>query len=219
MTVLSNIPQNFSPLREQGKGWIKPVFSEYNNKAMTDLTPGQIRYREYLKSDDWRKKKQKKWGQLKYLNKKGCEICGRETSLQYHHVQYKELVDINNKDLIRLCDRCHEIAHKLIQAGALGIRPKDKNDSGHISRMTKIAIRFCFNLPPRTGPKAAAEMDRAGKLIFDESKIAIRKEKMDIRALNRIIREERRAKRKNPIKRKTVRILGYDGNYYHIKQN
>jgi hypothetical protein len=187
---------------------------------MTELTPGQLRYQEYLKSDDWKKKRRKKLVQLKKRRAAKCSVCGRTKDLHVHHVQYKCLVDIENRDLKMLCSRCHQIAHALIKADALGIRPKDRSRSGHISRMTRTGILFCLNLPMSISKQAVAEMEKVQPLVFDESRVLLRKQKMDIRAVNRIIRNEQRENNPRIHKQQplaTKRVLGVDGNYYKIQ--
>lgn len=61
------------------------------------------KYREYLQSDDWKKKRQERL----WFDKK-CQICGRPFDLEVHHLTYKNFPCENATDLITLCRRCHE---------------------------------------------------------------------------------------------------------------
>lgn len=69
-----------------------------------------IPYSEQLKHPLWLKKREY------ILNKKGrrCSNCGSSHNLQVHHLRYiwgKMAWEYKDKDLIVLCDSCHERIH------------------------------------------------------------------------------------------------------------
>ena len=80
-------------------------------------------YREYLKSDDWKQKRSRKWEK----SSKRCAICGSVENLDTHHLNYKNLFDVTNGDLKLFCRRCHYLAHDLMSQGK--IKFKDTDDS------------------------------------------------------------------------------------------
>ena len=65
-------------------------------------------YREkYLLSEHWKGLRKAK---LK-LNP-CCEICGRKTRLDVHHLRYKNIYDVLISDLQTLCRSCHRKHHR-----------------------------------------------------------------------------------------------------------
>ncbi len=82
----------------------------YRNLYLSDL--GYSSYKEYLKSDDWKKirdRKLKKWPE--------CILCGKKAEV-VHHVKYDPaaLLGLRAHVLASLCHRCHESIE--IQDGA-----------------------------------------------------------------------------------------------------
>jgi 5-methylcytosine-specific restriction endonuclease McrA len=66
-------------------------------------------YREYyLKSDHWKVLRQQKLT----LNPV-CEECGSNRGVEPHHLNYKNLYDVDLSDLKTLCRKCHTKVHKL----------------------------------------------------------------------------------------------------------
>lgn len=59
-------------------------------------------YKEYLMSDDWRRKRDKR-----LLIDQKCSICGRPFDLEVHHMTYKTFPNENTTDLITVCRNCH----------------------------------------------------------------------------------------------------------------
>ncbi len=65
-------------------------------------------YREvYLLSEHW-----KGLRRAKLTINPICEICGRKTRLDIHHIRYKHIYDVLISDLQTLCRRCHKKYHK-----------------------------------------------------------------------------------------------------------
>ena len=79
-------------------------------------------YKEYLKSEDWDKKRLAKLGRKAWA-KKRCAVCGDDTKIEVHHLIYrKDLTEVKQSDLRILCKRCHKLAHKLLKNGKLKYR-------------------------------------------------------------------------------------------------
>lgn len=71
-------------------------------------TMRQKEYAEYLKSAEWRKKRDEV---LKKQNHK-CIACGCEGNLHVHHHTYENLGNEKPHDLFVLCKGCHLKVHK-----------------------------------------------------------------------------------------------------------
>jgi len=68
------------------------------------------KYREYLRSNDWKIKKSNKLKKTK-----NCAICNKKNNLDIHHIFYKSWYDVENSDLRILCRECHYKTHELIK--------------------------------------------------------------------------------------------------------
>lgn len=92
-----------------------------------------MEYKQYLLSDDWLTKRYKK-----KLRAKQCAICNSKDELHVHHLNYKNLVDVELSDLRVLCRRCHFLAHELHKAGKYKFR-----STNHHSRFSilKAAVK------------------------------------------------------------------------------
>ena len=66
------------------------------------------RYKEYLKTDKWQKKRLKVLERDKNL----CQACLVNTATQVHHLTYQRVTDEPMFDLISICSPCHEKLHK-----------------------------------------------------------------------------------------------------------
>lgn len=87
-----------------------------------------MKYTDYLKSNDWKEKRRQK-----LLKRKRCAICASTENLDIHHLNYKNLFDVEQTDLRKLCRRCHFLAHDLHKAGKIIF-----TSTNHHSRFTKI---------------------------------------------------------------------------------
>lgn len=77
------------------------------------LTPGQIAYREYLKSDHWRMLRA---GAFKAYGRR-CARCPATCRLDVHHVRYPRLwIEATVQDLMILCRPCHDKEHGITPA-------------------------------------------------------------------------------------------------------
>lgn len=104
------------------------------------MTEGQKKYREYLKSDDWKKKRAQK---LRYGAT--CAVCATRDHLDVHHLTYRRWFDVKKSDLRVLCRRCHALTHECIESGALKYRQGDSNESKWM--LTSIAVRKAMARP------------------------------------------------------------------------
>jgi hypothetical protein len=59
-------------------------------------------YKEYLMSDEWKRKRDKR-----LLIDQKCSICGKPFDLQVHHMTYKTFPNEHTTDLITVCKNCH----------------------------------------------------------------------------------------------------------------
>lgn len=92
-----------------------------------------MNYQDYLKSDDWLTKKY-----LKKLKAQQCAICSTKDNLHVHHLNYRNLIDVEMSDLRVLCKRCHFLAHDLHKAGKFSFK-----NTNHHSRfaLLKAAVK------------------------------------------------------------------------------
>lgn len=67
-----------------------------------------LRYLDYLQSNKWNLKRNEI---LKRDNYK-CKKCMTNINLQIHHLNYNNLYNESNDELITLCKNCHENEHK-----------------------------------------------------------------------------------------------------------
>tara|TARA_B100001175_G_C19164664_1_gene474561 strand:- start:187 stop:528 length:342 start_codon:yes stop_codon:yes gene_type:complete len=81
------------------------------------MSPRQRKYRTYLQSDDWKKKRAKKRSK-----KLRCAICAAKHNIDIHHLNYRNLTDVKQSDLRRYCRRCHSIVHELEKRGEITYR-------------------------------------------------------------------------------------------------
>lgn len=81
-----------------------------------------MNYSDYLKSCDWKEKRT-----LKRNNKKNCAICGSKENLHTHHLNYKNLIDVEQSDLRVLCENCHFLTHKLFKEGKIKFKNNNHN--------------------------------------------------------------------------------------------
>ena len=79
-------------------------------------------YKDYLKSEDWKTKRA-----TKMARKARCGICGSTEQLDVHHLNYRNLVDVEMSDLRRMCRRCHFLAHDLFREGKIRFTSDNHN--------------------------------------------------------------------------------------------
>lgn len=95
---------------------------------MTTLTNSQIWYREvYLKSEHWRNLR----NQALQAYGRFCAKCRAVSSLDVHHLRYRNIYDVLVTDLQVLCRPCHEKEHKKVPVIVLKNLPKEIADQIH----------------------------------------------------------------------------------------
>lgn len=96
-------------------------------------------YKDYLKSQDWEDKRELKYSK----SKKRCAICSSTQNLDLHHLNYKNLTDVNTTDLRILCRRCHTLTHQLFQENKIVFK-----NTNHHSRFAiiKSAVKKELNI-------------------------------------------------------------------------
>lgn len=63
--------------------------------------------KRYLNSSHWKELRKKKYSEVG----RKCECCGYTKTLQVHHVNYRDIYDVETSDLKVLCDLCHRTEH------------------------------------------------------------------------------------------------------------
>lgn len=74
-------------------------------RVSRESTP--VDYDEYLESDEWRRKADKR----KSLDDYKCQLCNESENLNVHHNTYERLGDEKMSDLVTLCQSCHADYH------------------------------------------------------------------------------------------------------------
>jgi ribosomal protein S27AE len=85
---------------------------------MTDTTPGQDWYAQYLRSEHWMTLKEEKFASARRM----CERCGegakhrgdRWIGLHVHHLTYERVGHEDMADLQVLCIHCHAVTHERV---------------------------------------------------------------------------------------------------------
>lgn len=89
--------------------------SEYLNKKCRDL--GYNNYQEYLNSIPW-----KVFSKTIKDNRKKCFSCKGRLGLVVHHINYNNLGNEFEEDVVVLCKSCHYIVHQLISEENVELR-------------------------------------------------------------------------------------------------
>ncbi|WP_124558728.1 HNH endonuclease [Pedobacter sp. KBW01] len=77
-----------------------PLLEEYNSK-----------YNEYLKTPEWKVKRDKVLKRDNYI----CQGCLENKATQVHHITYQNIYNEPLFDLVSVCDACHHNIHFPIQ--------------------------------------------------------------------------------------------------------
>jgi len=86
---------------------------------------------EYLKSPEWASLRS---GVLQ--NECDCFMCHKKAS-DVHHMDYRNIVDVDRSCLVPLCRDCHDMAHEAIKMGLLTKRHNRQS----LSRITPALLR------------------------------------------------------------------------------
>jgi len=97
---------------KQSKEWIafneKKTNKKIKNRKIEKLR--EMDYMEYLKTDWWKHRRKK------FINKfkiKDCYCC-KESFREVHHCSYDRIGNEKDKDLVLLCNKCHNEVHNLV---------------------------------------------------------------------------------------------------------
>ena len=96
--------------------------ARYLSSKKTKNEKAPLKYKEYIVSDFWKKRKQKFF--TKY--KKECTACLSEENINLHHMHYGNYGNEPDEWLVALCKNCHEEFHTNYELSAN--MTKDTND-------------------------------------------------------------------------------------------
>jgi hypothetical protein len=95
---------------------------------------GEMTYAEYLKSDSWRKIKER-YKRKAHLS--SCKFCGTKNNIHLHHLTYRYLfTKYEMRDIIPLCAKHHQEVHDFSKANNLSVI----NASRAVSKKYGVAI-------------------------------------------------------------------------------
>lgn len=77
--------------------------------------------REYLRSDHWKELRSRKLTENPL-----CEVCGSKERVEPHHINYRNLYDVELFDLKTLCRKCHMDVHEKIRQERIAESIKSK---------------------------------------------------------------------------------------------
>jgi hypothetical protein len=95
-------------------GWMSRVRKKRSKerkkklKLLRKKRPKLWRYKDYIKSLEWRNKRFSYYSR----HKKECVLCKSDKRIGLHHIDYTRLGSERDEDLIVLCWRCHERYHR-----------------------------------------------------------------------------------------------------------
>jgi len=74
-------------------------------------------YKSYLETRHWQRIRKAALKRAGYR----CQICGDQVPLSVHHNNYDSIGRERAKDVIAICERCHEIYHEPMQLVKEGV--------------------------------------------------------------------------------------------------
>lgn len=94
--------------------WLEEVNNErsilWDNIKLRNFESSKYeKYKSYLKSNTWIKKRSEVLIRDNYL----CRVCGY-IAHEVHHISYENLFNENLEDLLSVCKKCHEEIHVLL---------------------------------------------------------------------------------------------------------
>ena len=99
----------------------------------------KTQYKDYLGSTHWIELRAKK---LK-RSKKRCGICLSPHRLEIHHLSYRNIYDVDTSDLRVLCHDCHDLYHKLKDAGKITpVSGGDQKQFANVRHYVKLALNM-----------------------------------------------------------------------------
>lgn len=146
-----------------------------------------IAYNEYLKSDDWFQKRK-----LRRNHKTGstCSLCHSMENLEVHHLVYKNLFDVEQKDLRVLCRMCHLRVHDLYKSGKIRFRNNEPNHRfGIIQKIFKFYYPECHKNKGKAKKveRTKRTLDIIVRTIKNGNKDKLSKKQLELARLNKLI--------------------------------
>ena len=94
---------------------IKPYKPEYKHLYIKSSTSPNDKYTsarigedDYLQTGVWAELRERRLRKDRYI----CQHCGSAVNVEVHHIRYPEVWgEEDMKDLVTLCDKCHEQIH------------------------------------------------------------------------------------------------------------
>jgi hypothetical protein len=108
--------------------------------SISEKTMNKTEYRKYLSSRHWKMLRSDK---LSSPARRRCGICGCAGRIEVHHLQYRNIFDVTTSDLRRLCNRCHSLAHELMNSGRLKVTSETNHGKW---AQTKAAVKRSLGL-------------------------------------------------------------------------
>jgi hypothetical protein len=112
MEYLTNTEYNFKKSYKTGDSILNKLKKGKNKKQRKQrLYQNRIpkKYKVYIKSQWWTKRKNKYYKE----HKRECILCKCSEHCNLHHLVYGRLGYENDKDLVCLCQSCHEEYHSI----------------------------------------------------------------------------------------------------------
>ena len=97
----------FIPTRRRSQKKRIPSLNKKKNKYRYYYGDRDFYRNQYLQSEHWKALRAAKL----FLNS-SCEECGSNKRIEPHHLQYRNLYDVELSDLKSLCRKCHNKVHK-----------------------------------------------------------------------------------------------------------
>lgn len=117
--------------KERNKATVRNALAERNKRSVEALAKrdgwqqGKVKYTrkeyrdEYLHSEEWAKLRERA-----FRREKACFLCAKEGAMDVHHMDYRNIVDVDPSCLVVLCRECHSMVHEAID---IGLIPKKHN--------------------------------------------------------------------------------------------
>lgn len=127
-------------------------------------------YHEYLQSEEWKQKREKR----KCADLYECAICGSQTALNVHHLNYDNVgnEDIET-DLITLCHKCHAMLHRIRSKFSIAYMSSNNFDTLINQLVAEIWVRDVANGGDikvfDTGMRMTGKLLKTLKLVYPQT--------------------------------------------------
>lgn len=122
-----------------------------------------VAYKEYIRSDAWRAKRQEYFAKT---GQRACYGCGAKR-VHVHHKTYERMGHEEMGDLVAVCESCHALIHERHRLGQVTLRQAsdlilEKVRKGY--RPPKVAKEITpWKKPPVASKKKLARLERYGR--------------------------------------------------------